>query len=161
MKSALGAWFTLTLGLGFIGLLVGGVAGLAGALLAGTVERVASIAGGLYWLAVAALPLALLALVDVTLDDQENRPLFAQPARAYGIVGTAGLAGALAGSLAFFVPATNLPFIIKRLDTIAVRTALYSEVSWFAVLVVTAVTTLAAVAIGAWAYRRARGTAAR
>lgn len=160
MRLTLSVWFTLALGLGLAGLLVGGVGGLAGSLLQDTPESIAGIAGLSYWLLVPALPLALWGLTDISLDAEENNALYASPNRTFGVLIAAGLAGALAASAVFYIPATNLPNFIDSTDAVAMRLALYDRVGWTQIIVVAIVTVAAAAAIASWAMHRAKSDAA-
>jgi hypothetical protein len=156
MRLSLSVWFTLALGVGLVGLVVGGVGGLAGALLESEPAEMARIAGLVFWLHLVALPLALWALTDISLDAEENAPLYAAPNRAFAVIILGGIAGALAASGVYFVPATNLPVLLRGADAVAMRVALYAYVGWTQALIVAAVTGAAAAAIAGWAVRRAK-----
>ena len=156
MRLLLSVWFTLALGLGLAGLLVGGVGSLAGSLLRDTPDSIAAIAGLSFWLLLPALPLALWGLTDISLDAEENNPVYASPNRAFGVLLAAGLAGALAASVVFFIPATNLPNFIDHIGAVEMREALYQHVGWTQVIVLTTVTVVAAAAIASWAVKRAK-----
>ncbi len=156
MFRAIQTWGILTLALGAAGLIGGSIGGLGGLVVAGTIDGVAAFAGKAFWSLIVLVPLALWLLTALNLEDKETAPLYTSAITAYGILIGAGLVGGLLASAAYFVPATNWPFIFKQFDTIQMRQSLYNYIGWNETFWVTVVSTLSGLVIAVWATRKAQ-----
>lgn len=70
-----------------------------------------------------------------------------------------GFFGAIAATALFLVPATNLSFILKGLDPVEVRDAIYGQIGWLTFGIVVAITTIMGALASTWAYGKVNKSA--
>lgn len=151
MKETLKVGFYQAFVLGCVGLLFGGMAGWLSIVFASEVEGVAAIIGKAYWVLGFFLPAVLLYETNENLK-QENRKLYRSLGGAYSLELITGFFGAIAGTALFLVPATNLPFILKGLEPVEVRYAIYGQIGWLTFGIVVVITTIMGAIAATWAY---------
>ena len=142
--------------LGVVALVVGGAGGWLGTLLAQDVDRLAVVVAYAYLSLAVIWPLFLVAITVSNLDE-ESRLLYATAGRSFGVLLIAGPVGAVIGTGFFFVPATNVPFILGFEKPAVIQQALFAHIGWTNVLLAVAITTVVSLALAVWAYGKARG----
>ncbi len=141
--------------LGGVGLIFGALGGWAGILLGSEADAVAGISAKVYLVLAFLLPLVLISQTQNNLSGK-NRQLYSSLAGAETVLLIAGAGGAIAASALFLVMATNIPFIIKGLNTVKVHDALYQHIGWGSFLTVLGVTAAVAASTAIWANRQAQ-----
>ncbi|MCT7989850.1 hypothetical protein [Laspinema olomoucense] len=158
MKENLKVGFYQAFVLGCVGLLFGGMAGWLSIVFASEVEGIAAIIGKAYWVLGFFLPAVLLYETNENLQ-KDNRQLYSSLGRAYTVELITGFFGAIAATALFLVPATNLPFILKGLDTVEVRYAIYGQIGWLTFGIVVAITTIMGAIAATWAHGKVNKSA--
>jgi len=132
------------------GVIVGGIGGFWGAATGGPIPDIASDAAKPYLVLVAVLP-ALLVLLNFS---PPKLAYFETLARGLTVGGIAGGVGGVIAALGYFVPAANLPIILRGKNANDMYDALRSEVGLTRFLIVVVVSLVAGLAAGALTHYR-------
>ncbi|MEE3718570.1 hypothetical protein V2H45_17660 [Tumidithrix elongata RA019] len=156
MVQILKSGFYQAIALGFIGLLVGVVAGWVGIFLGGSSDAIASTAANVYLSLVAILPITLVFATWLNLKSQAQS-LYITWANALVLMLLTGALGSLFATFAFFVPATNIPTIFGGKVASELSLALTKQVLWAKFVIVAVPTFVTALGTAIWGHLQAKG----
>ncbi len=143
--------------LGFIGLIIGVVAGWSGLWFGGnSIEALASVAANVYLSLVVILPITLIGSTWLNLKSNV-RSLYINLTDALVLMLVTGALGALFATFIFFVPATNVPTIFGGKVVTEVNAALIKQLLWSKFVIVLAPTIVTALGAAIWGHLQAKG----
>lgn len=140
-----------SISLGFVGLLVGSLAGWLGVFFSDELEGLGAIAANTYLALAALLPIALFVGTLINLRSQTQLQYAVIP-KALTLLLIAASFGAVAASLTFLVSATNISAIFGQESAIAINAMLVNTIGWSKFMIVIITTIVSALPIAGWAY---------
>ncbi len=157
MAQIIKSGFYQAIALGFIGLLIGVVAGWIGLLVGGgSIEAIASVAANVYLSLVVILPATLIVSTWLNLKSK-SRSVYLNSSDALVLMLVTGALGALFATFIFFVPATNIPTIFGGKSATELSPALIKQVIWSRFTIVAVSTIVTAVGTAIWGHLQVKG----
>lgn len=135
-----------------VGLVVGGIAGWIGLLLADGPQPVAAIIARCYLSLVLILPATLLWL---NLKPEDQTP-YSELLSALLILIVASVVGSVVASVFFFAPAVNVPHVFGGENNMQIALALKQELRWDKFAIVLGVTFISSIFIAIWTHKQAK-----
>ena len=137
-----------------VGLGLGTIAGALGLTAPNTVEALAAFVVNFYW---GLAGLLWTAMVIVSLNDLRGpeRILYSTLPRVLLFVLIESILSVCFSSALFYTMASNIPVFVRGIDPAMLREAIILRIGLGQVLLLLAVTTVGALAVGGWAHRRA------
>lgn len=149
--------FYQAIALGFIGLLIGVVAGWCGLWFGGnSIESISLVEANVYLSLAVILPVVLIFSTWLNLKSQ-MRSLYLSWLDALVLMLVTGALGSLFATFIFFVPATNIPTIFGGKVVTEINAALIKQLLWSKIIIVLLPTMVAALGAAIWGHLQVKG----